>query len=498
LKHWSWAGSKHLAGVWPVFGLVFLTLATSVQAAPDNDDFLNAKALSGPPLSVEFDDNKGATKQAGEPTHAGNAGGHSVWYSWTPSVDAYVVISTCTLGPGIDTLLAVYTGSGVDSLTPVASNDERAEDRCHSIDSEVAFEASAGTTYRIAVDGKAGSEGDFELVLRGTPPNDEFDNAEKIEPGAFLSGDTSFASKEAGEPKHAGAAGGNSVWYSWTPSNSGPAVISTCTLGGSLDPVLAVYTGSAVDSLTPVASGDEGAGICSTGDSKAKFDASAGTTYRIAVDGEGGSEGGFEIRLKARPDNDEFADAKTLAGSLPGTIAGSTAQATKQAGEPNHAGNAGGHSVWYSWTPSSSGPVNLSICSNLLDGSLNSLLVVYTGSTIGGLTPVASNDDAGVCWSTDSALDFTASAGTTYRIAVDGKGGSAGDFHLAFKAFPGDGGGGGSVGGGGSSLPPPPVPAPPAASVDKPKQLQCKRGFRKKMLRGKARCVKKKKGKRRR
>jgi len=497
-KHRSWASVKSLAAALPIFVLALMVLAASAQAAPDNDDFLNAKPLSGPPLSVEFDDNKGATKQGGEPDHAGNAGGHSVWYSWTPSIGAHVVVGTCTLGGNLNTLLAVYTGSAVNSLTPVVSNDERAEDRCNPTDSEVAFDASAGTTYRIAVDGKGGSEGEFELVLRGTPPNDEFGNAEAIEPGAFLSGNTTFAGKQAGEPNHAGDAGGHSVWYSWTPSNSGPAVVSTCTLGGSLNPVLAVYTGSAVNGLTPVASADDGAGICSVGDGKASFEASAGTTYRIAIDGKGGSEGGFELRLKARPDNDEFADAKTLAGSLSSLVAGSTAQATKQASEPNHAGDAGGHSVWYSWTPSNSGLVHLSLCSNLLDGSLNSLLVVYTGSTIGGLAPVASNDDAGTCWSTDSALDFTASAGTTYRIAVDGKGGSAGDFHLAFKASSEDDGGGGSVGGGGSSLVPPLGPASPAASVDKPRQLRCKRGFRKKVLRGKARCVRKKKGKRRR
>src|SRR4051812_28033757 len=219
-KPGSWMGAKLFVTALPLFGLAFMVLAASAQATPGNDDFANATPLAGPPLSVEFDDNKEASKQAGEPNHAGITGGHSVWYSWTPSIEAYVVVSTCTLGPGVDTVLAVYTGSAVAGLTPVASNDERAEARCHSSDSEVAFEASAGTTYRIAVDGKGGSEGEFELVLRGTPPNDEFDNAEPIEPGAFLPGDTSFASKQAGEPNHAGITGGHSVWYSWTPSNS--------------------------------------------------------------------------------------------------------------------------------------------------------------------------------------------------------------------------------------------------------------------------------------
>jgi hypothetical protein len=277
-----------------------MALATSAQAAPANDEFANATPLAGPPLGVEFDENEGASKQIGEPDHAGNPGGHSVWYSWTPSSDALVIVSTCTLNPGLDTLLAVYTGSAVDDLTPVASNDERAEDRCHSTDSEVAFDASAGTTYRIAIDGKGGSEGEFELVLKGPAPNDDFENAETIESGAAIYTTTSLATKQTGEPNHAGLPGGHSIWYSWTPSASGQTTISTCVFFvGYLDSILAVYTGSAVDDLTPVASNDDSIGDCEPWtDSEVVFDASAGTTYRIAIDGKGGSEGDFELLLR--------------------------------------------------------------------------------------------------------------------------------------------------------------------------------------------------------
>jgi hypothetical protein len=292
-------GAAQLAASLMMLGLYSLGAAANAEAVPANDDFLAAVPLAGPPLSVEFDDNEGATKQGGEPDHAGNAGGHSVWYSWTPSVSADVVVSTCTISPGIDTLLAVYTGSAVDDLTPVVSNDERAEARCHSTDSEVAFEASAGTTYRIAVDGKGGSEGEFELVLKGPAPNDGFDNAETIGSDASVSGTTDLATRETGEPNHAGFAGAHSVWYSWTPSANGEAVVSTCVFFGELDTLLAVYTGSAVDDLTPVASSDDGGDDCGPWtDSETVFDVSADTTYRIAVDGKGGSAGDFELLLQ--------------------------------------------------------------------------------------------------------------------------------------------------------------------------------------------------------
>src|SRR5213593_4436723 len=49
------------------------------------------------------------------------------------------------------------------------------------------------------------------------------------------------------------------------------------------------------------------------------------------------------------PNNDNFAAAQAITGTS-GSITGTNVEATKEAGEPNHAGNAGGKSVWYSWT----------------------------------------------------------------------------------------------------------------------------------------------------
>ena len=49
------------------------------------------------------------------------------------------------------------------------------------------------------------------------------------------------------------------------------------------------------------------------------------------------------------PDNDDFESPESLWADG-GSLAGVNAAATKQLGEPNHAGNPGGHSVWFSWT----------------------------------------------------------------------------------------------------------------------------------------------------
>jgi List-Bact-rpt repeat protein len=408
----------------------------SIEAPPANDDFADAKVLSAGLPVYDGGSTRFATKEGGEPDHAGDPGGHSVWYSWTPSSSGPVSIVTCSQGKAADTLLAVYTGSAVNALAPVASNDD-SPSACGDTDSAVQFSASAGTTYRIAVDAKE-AKGYFSLELGGPPDNDDFADATAlpvfpIAPG----GSTVFATKEAGEPNHAGNVGGHSVWFTWTPEESGPVAISTCGRNPEVDTLLGVYTGSAVEALTPVASNDDAGPVPSDefcegpdGRSEVMFDASAGTAYRIAVDTKNG-EGRFGMDIEQAPENDDFADARPLSAALPSSDFGITKLASKEAGEPNHAGDPGGHSVWYSWTPSSSGPVAVTTCSH--QAGFDSVLAVYTGSELLGLTPVASGDDGVVkrpCRSSDSEAEFTATAGTTYRIAVDGKAGSTGSFQL--------------------------------------------------------------------
>jgi hypothetical protein len=74
-----------------------------------------------------------------------------------------VTVDTC--GTAFDTLLAVYTGSSVGTLTTVAGSDD--SDGCApgSNQSLVAFNVTGGTAYSIAVDGFAGERGFVSLTL---------------------------------------------------------------------------------------------------------------------------------------------------------------------------------------------------------------------------------------------------------------------------------------------------------------------------------------------
>jgi hypothetical protein len=88
-----------------------------------------------------------ATKQVGEPDHAGDDGGASVWYRFRVNQSHTVRITT--RGSDFDTLLAVYRGTDVRHLVLVRANDDVAT----GLTSRVQFLAQAGVTYRIAIDG---------------------------------------------------------------------------------------------------------------------------------------------------------------------------------------------------------------------------------------------------------------------------------------------------------------------------------------------------------
>ncbi|HEV7395485.1 MAG TPA: NF038122 family metalloprotease [Pyrinomonadaceae bacterium] len=124
------------------------------------------------------------------------------------------------------------------------------------------------------------------------------------------------------------------------------------------------------------------------------------------------------------PANDTFANAQVITGSS-GSVSGTNVSATKESGEPNHGGNAGGKSVWYRWQSPSTGTVTFTTTGSNFDTTLG----IYTGSSVSALTSIASNDDdpAG---GTVSLASFSATAGTTYRIAVDGFDGASGNITL--------------------------------------------------------------------
>jgi hypothetical protein len=124
-----------------------------------NDGFASVAGQQFVGNSAVFD-NVFASNEPGEPNHAGNAGGHSIWAQYTPSITGPIRVDTHA--SSIDTLLAVYTGVAVSGLTAVASNDD---DGTPGGGSSVIFNGVAATSYKFAVDGKNGAIGNFVLSI---------------------------------------------------------------------------------------------------------------------------------------------------------------------------------------------------------------------------------------------------------------------------------------------------------------------------------------------
>lgn len=123
------------------------------------------------------------------------------------------------------------------------------------------------------------------------------------------------------------------------------------------------------------------------------------------------------------PPNDNFAAATTISGTSVST-SGTNVNATKETGEPNHGGNTGGKSVWWTWSAPSSGTVVVDTSGSDFD----TLIGVYTGGAVGALTTIAGDNDGGP--NLTSRVSFPVTAGVLYRIAVDENAGASGNIAL--------------------------------------------------------------------
>jgi hypothetical protein len=116
----------------------------------------------------------------------------------------------------------------------------------------------------------------------------------------------------------------------------------------------------------------------------------------------------------APPSNDDFGDA--LAITAPGDYTGTVADATSELFEPAHAGSGPAQSVWFAYRARFTGKLSVDTAGSAFDTTL----AAYTGSDVGDLHEVASNDDDSVGGGpARSQVRFQVRSGRTYRIAVD-------------------------------------------------------------------------------
>ena len=238
-------------------------------------------------------------------------------------------------------------------------------------------------------------------------------------------------SPEAGTPALGGT---HSLWWQWTaPENATVEIDTSGTSGGTsfeggstYATLLGVYTGSALGSLATVATnGTYGTepiqGLSAKVPySRVSFHAAAGTTYQILVQSQASTTGLTVLAINTKPDNDSISLPTALSGPS-ASLLDANVNATLENGEPHILGDAGGHSLWYAWTAPKTGPAEASAYSY----DFNPEVAVYTGTSYSNLTLVASAASTGMTGTstlTSSCFaPFSAVAGTTYLICVDGK-----------------------------------------------------------------------------
>jgi len=404
---------------------LFLALALSfsvstpvLAAPPANDNFANATAITSLPFITTVD-NTNATTEPGEPQACGSSFG-SVWYSFSPTENMALRVDTA--GSTKLGIVNIYlaSGPGFSDLTFVTCRPDRFDP------GPTNFLAEAGKSYYLQVESDPGHSGVLQISLEQiTPPaNDNFANAEAIASLPFyVPVDNTDATTEPGEPQ-CFISPFRTVWYSFRPTeNMLVRLDMTGSVGfGSVN--VYVASGTAISDLTLLA--------CVTASNPLNFDLEAGKTYYLQASGDEVAPGPLQINLNQilSPNNDDFANAEAIA-SLPFDSTVNNTLATLQADEPIPSCGIGAtdRTVWYSFTPSTSGSISVSIPT----AGFTPIFAAYTGDSLTGLIEIGCTFDGNM-------LTFHVDAGTTYYIQIGNlypweQGGSM-QFHIEIAPQP--------------------------------------------------------------
>jgi hypothetical protein len=362
----------------------------NVPFVPFSDSFSAAPFLTAPTgvvQSVNFD----ATAETGEPPHNGRPAKRSVWANWIAPSAVEGIVKFRVAGT-FDTVLAVYTGGLTGGLTEVGSDDDSGD----FLGSRVSFRTQRQMVYHIAIDGVGGAEGIFLLEWDFEPTQESLPifGLEPFDQTVIAGADAMFR-----------VTGGSNYTWQWF-FNGQPLLSQT-------QPTLVVKDAGP---------NNVGEYFCRAFEGN-RFRDTRKVRLQVNMNDLGGAdpfsrttEKFFDVRQSA---NDDAAksNAKTVAHGYSGSQIFSTIGSTKEIGEPNHCGIAGGASEWFAYQAEANGRLFIDT-----DGSnFDTVLAVYTGpgDSFATLVSVDCDNDSGLDGK-DSRVDFAATSGTIYWIAVDG------------------------------------------------------------------------------
>ena len=306
---------------------------------PPNDSFTGAILLDNK-KHITQTDNSLATTEQNEPLFVDELT-NTLWYRWEPDTEGTARISTKGSSP--DTTLAIFTGTSIDALSQVASNDNFQPQARHA---EVVFKAISGTSYLIQVGSKSGNGGKIRLH-HPAPKKDE----PKLIPPRIVTRPSEL-SKTEGEHLSISvhATGSAPLSYQWYVNNR-------------------VIPGARRSSYMIKQLSIRDSGI-----------------YSVRVSNKAGRTNAPLYNVTVRPSretapNDMVENAQPIAGSR-AKFSTITRNATGQLREPNHAGvSTPLHSVWWTWKASKNGQVKLSTAGSSFDTTLSAYRLLDDSET---------------------------------------------------------------------------------------------------------------------
>lgn len=400
-------------------------LASGALAAPPatNDSFADAKVITSGSLPYTDQlDASSATVEADETVdRCGGTYARSIWYRITPNFNGALRADTIGTDGGD---LTIYKGTSLVDLTEVGCNDDLSDD---TNSARVAWPVKSGTTYYIRLNDGHGQTV-FHLRRVKRPSHDHFGSAMHVTSLPFVHHTSNTnASYQYSEPDSEDVGTGGcstadpTLWYTIRMTRNTPLRV---TVTGAIDTVVAVYSGDSQASLSGVGCNDdtsiEGQGL----HSNVAWRAQAGVRYYIQVGGYYGENGPLkvEIKLGKPPANDNFAKAQTIQADGALHRIETTRDATMQltANEPDPDTCSLGGTVWYRFVAPHDGEFKLDTHGT----EFGTALAVYTGASLGSLSPVAH-----VCGGSDEIV-FQGTNGTTYWLQIGGRYGDSGPLHV--------------------------------------------------------------------
>ncbi len=362
-----------------------------------------------------------ASATADEAGSCNGSGGSSkdLVYAFTADVDGRLLFS---LDPASNYDAVLYVRSGTCDGTQLVCVDGPAAGGVESVE----LWAASGTTYYVFVDGYKGSSGAFVLDADLEPR--QYRESCAGEPGAW-SGAGPYAWSTTGDTRlrvndHTAACASTArdAVFALTAPASG-LFEATLVPGSGYD--AALYVGTTCGGSNVACEDRAG----SAGTEKVAFEATAGTTYYLVVDGYAASAAGtysLSATLTEPPAYD----------SCPGVdlvFTGNAATTTGSTKAPAHASNTGscgktsssGDAVFHFVAPQS-GSATLRVVPS--GSAYDPVLYVRSGDCSSG--PELGCRDGGTPGGNET-LTVTTTQGADYWVFVDGYQGSSGDFSLS-------------------------------------------------------------------